>query len=152
VLICWPMPTFRRNILSPSSRAEVTSLSFATYGNKKPAPKKSTTHSGDPWKGPFPSLNPLPTQAPPWNLTVGSLLVRMPVIYSFPLIGSLPSALALLVLYKPSISLPCHFSAGRWRQYVSPKRRHRPTYQHGAKIQKLKKTRYLWFGVHIDFQ
>jgi hypothetical protein len=80
-------------------------LSFATYGNKKPAPNKNTTHSGEPWKGPFSSLSPLPTQAPPCNLTVGSLLVRIPVTYSFPVIGSLSSALALLVLYKPSISL-----------------------------------------------
>jgi hypothetical protein len=82
------------------------------------APNKSTTHSGKPWKGPFPSLSPPPTQAPPWNLTVGSLLVRIPVPYSFPPIGSFPSALALLYLYKPAISLPFHFSPGRWRQYV----------------------------------
>jgi hypothetical protein len=83
------------------------SLSFTTYGNKKPAPNKDTTHSSEPWKGPLPSLNPLPTHAPPCNLTVGSLLVRIPVPYSFHLIGSLPSALALLVLYKSFISLPC---------------------------------------------
>jgi hypothetical protein len=89
-------------------------LSFAIYENKKPAPNKNAIHSGEPWKGPCPVLNPLPTQAPPWNLRVGSLLVRIPVIDSFPLIGSLPSALALLVLYKPSFSLPCHFSPGNW--------------------------------------
>jgi hypothetical protein len=100
----------------------------------------NTTHSGEPWKGPFPSLNPLPAQASPWNLTVGSLLVCFPVPYSLPLIGSLPLALALLILYKPSISLPCHFSPGRWRQYVSPKCQHRPTYQHGTKTQKLNNT------------
>jgi hypothetical protein len=40
-----------------------------------------------------------------------------------------------IVLYRPSISLPCHFSPGRWRQYFSPKRRHRQTHQHGAKTQ-----------------
>jgi hypothetical protein len=49
-------------------------------------------------------------------------------------------ALALLILYKPSISLPCHFSPGRYRQYVSPKCWHRPTHQHSAKTQKLKNT------------
>jgi hypothetical protein len=31
------------------------------------------------------------------------------------------------------------FSRGKWRQYVSPKRRHRPTHQNGAKTQKIKK-------------
>jgi hypothetical protein len=42
----------------------------------------------------------------------------------------------------PYISLPCHFSPGRWRQQVSPKRQHQPTHQHSAKTQKIKKTQY----------
>jgi hypothetical protein len=62
-----------------------------------------------------------------------SLLVRIQFPYSLPLIGSLPSALALQVLYKPSTSLPCHFSPWRWRQRVCPKRRHRPANPCGAR-------------------
>jgi hypothetical protein len=99
-----------------SLRKSWKSLSFAAYGNEKPAPNKNMTHSGEPWKGPFLSINPFPNEASPWNLTVGSLLVRIPVIYSFPLIDSLVSALSLLLLYKPAISLPCHFSPGRWKE------------------------------------
>jgi hypothetical protein len=44
------------------------------------------------------------------------------------------------VTRQPSISLLSHFSLGRWRQYVSPKRRHQPTYQHGTQTKKLKKS------------
>jgi hypothetical protein len=132
--ICWSMPTFQRNILSPSSRAEVT-----TQGNREP----TVMFQGGTWvasglregNGPFQGS----LECTVFLFGAGSLLVCIAVPYSFPLIDTLLSVLALLVLYKLPISLPCHFSPGRWRQYVSPKRRHRPTYQHGTKTQKLKK-------------
>jgi hypothetical protein len=55
-------------------------------------------------------INKPHTQPPPCNLPEGSLLVCIQFPYSLPPIGSLPLALALHVLYKPSTSLPCHFS------------------------------------------
>jgi hypothetical protein len=55
-------------------------------------------------------LNSLPTPHPRHNLPEGSLLVQILFPYSFSLTGSLPSAFAPQVLYKPSTSLLCHFS------------------------------------------
>jgi hypothetical protein len=81
------------------------------------------------------TLLPLRTQPPPCNLPEGSLLVRVQFPYTLPLIGSLPSALALKVLYKPSTSLPCHFSLWRWRHLVSPQHWHWSANPHGAKTQ-----------------
>jgi hypothetical protein len=68
-----------------------------------PAPNKNTTPSSEAWKWLFfllPFFYPTPSP-PPCNLPEGSLLVRTQFPYSFPLIGSLPSALALQILYKP---------------------------------------------------
>jgi hypothetical protein len=70
------------------------------------------------------------------NLSEDSLLVCIPLPYSLPL-APLSSALSPQALYKPSISLPCHFSPWRWRQHVSLKRWHRPTNSHGTKTQDL---------------
>jgi hypothetical protein len=72
----------------------------------KVAPKKTMTSSDEHWKEPFSSLTPLPTQPPPCNLPEGSLLVCNLFPYVLPLIGSLPSALALQVLYVSPL-FPC---------------------------------------------
>jgi hypothetical protein len=56
---------------------------------------------------------------------------------SLPRIGSLPTTLALQVLQNTSTLLPCHFSPLKWKQHVSPKRRHRPANTHGANTQDL---------------
>jgi hypothetical protein len=81
-------------------------LSFATWENINWLLTRIHRPLVSPTKG-FP---PLHTQPPPCNLPQGSLLVCIRFPYPLPLTGSLPSALALHVLYKPSTSLPCHFS------------------------------------------
>jgi hypothetical protein len=68
-----------------------------------------------------------------------NILLRIQFTYSLPLIGSLSLDLAIQVLYKPSISLSCHFSPWRWKQHFSPKL-HRPANPHGAKPQDFYKT------------
>jgi hypothetical protein len=91
------------------------------------------------------------TRPPPYNLPEGSLLVRSQFPYSLALIGYLPSALALQILYKPSTSLPCHFSPSRWIQHISPKRRHRPANTHNTKTQDFYNNMIIWHVSVIIF-
>jgi hypothetical protein len=67
-------------------------------------------HFSEPWKGSFPSLNPLPIQAHSLEPNCG-----LPI-------GPYPGPIFLPSDWLPSVS------PGRWKQYISPKRRHRPTY------------------------
>jgi hypothetical protein len=128
------MPTFQRNILSPSSRAEVT-----TQGNREP----TVMFQGGTWvdsglregSGPFQGS----LECAVFLFGAGSLLVCIAVPYSFPLMTPFRQPLPFWSYISPLF--PCLVTSAledgdnMFLQNIGIDQ----TYQHGIKTQKLKK-------------